>query len=280
MVSEAEIRTLRLEADTILTRYDEVETALERARHGDGDHWEAGELTLTLETPSGDPIEVCVDLEADPDESARKRYDKASELEAELDRERSVDDQLAILPADPVAYRICYHLDDVEGDYPKSIAGHLRADRGHVEDRCEEMEAAGILERVESGTVKQRRVKAKMADEVRQHHTYYRTSRQGDHLLRFLEDRDGRRNVLLHLPDGRRVADHLQREGAASPRGTAEALEMEFEYARHHCRTLQRVGLARTVDPNSYGVDADAAGGKYGYYAVTALAEDLLEETG
>jgi predicted ribosome quality control (RQC) complex YloA/Tae2 family protein len=146
MVSRAEIDRLRLEADTIMTRYQRVEAALDRARSEPGEHWERGELPLTLETPRGEQIEVTLDFERDPTGNVEARYERAKELEAELERRQQVVGQL-----------------------------------------CEEMETAGVLERVESGTVKQRRVKAKQADEVRQHHTYYVTTDGGAAVLRELE---------------------------------------------------------------------------------------------
>ncbi len=176
MGSQSEVERLKLEADTIMTRYQEVEQALERARGEDGEHWEAAEIEMTLETPHGDEIDVVLDLHANPARNAQTRYDQVAELEAERERQRQIADRLDPLPADPVAYLICYHLDAVEGNYPKSIAGHLEAERGQVRALCKEMEQSGVLDRVESGTVKQRRVKAKMADEVRQHHLSQRGS--------------------------------------------------------------------------------------------------------
>jgi len=176
MVSQTEIDRLRLEADTIMTRYQQVEEALIQARSEPGEHWETGELMITLDTPGGESIDVTLDLDADPASNAQSRYERAKDLEAELERKQQIVGQLAPLPVDPVSYLICYHLDTVEGNYPRSMAGHLDAQRDHVESLCEEMETVGLLERVESGTVKQRRVKAKQADEVRQHHTYYRLS--------------------------------------------------------------------------------------------------------
>ncbi|MFB6091472.1 MAG: DUF2250 domain-containing protein [Haloquadratum sp.] len=284
MVSEAEIDRLRREADTILTRIQQVDEAIERARNETGDHWDEGELEVTLETPEGEPIDVRLDFEVDAAENAQKRYHRASELESELERQRSVVGRLAPLPADPVAYLICYHLDAVEGNYPRSIAGHLDAERPHVATLCEEMETAGLLDRVESGTVKQRRVKAKQADEVRQHHTYYRLSRQGDRLLRFLREREGKRNVLRHLPDGRRIARRLDRGGPDYPRMTAEELEMDFEYVRHLYRALRRVGLVRTYEGSTIKASErklkpkDETHRKHTYYVTTAVAEQLLRE--
>ena len=284
MVSRAEIDSLRLEADTILTRYESVEAALEQARSESGDHWETGTLSVTLETPRGEAIDVDLDLEADPATNAQTRYDRASELAAELERRQSVVGQLAPLPADPVAYLLCYHLDAVGSNYPRSMAGHLDATRENVEDLCERMETAGLVERVEPGTVKQRRAKAKQSDEVRQHHTYYRLSREGDHLLRFLDEREGRRNVLLHLPDGRRIVSRLARGGPDYPRMTAEELEMDFEYVRHLYRALRRVGLVTeyegsTIKASERKLKPKAeTHRKHTYYVATDVADELLRD--
>ena len=284
MVSEAEIDRLRREADTIMTRIQAVDEALERARHEAGDHWDDGTLECTLETPQGEAIEVELDLDNDAATNAQARYERVKELERQLEQKQAVVGQLAPLPADPVAYLLLYHLDTVEGNYPRSMAGHLDAERGQVEELCDGMESAGVLERVESGTVKQRRVKAKKADEVRQHHTYYRLSREGDHLLRFLDTEDGQRNVLRHLPDGRTLAQRLARGGPDYPRMTAEELDMDFEYVRHLYRALRRVGLVTVYEGSTIkGSERklkpkDETHRKHTYYVTTSTAEQLLRE--
>ncbi|WP_324758154.1 DUF2250 domain-containing protein [Haloarcula sp. GH36] len=284
MVSRTEIERLRTEADTIMTRLQRVRDELDQARHESGDHWEDGALAITLETPQGDDIEVTLELDADAAENAQQRYERAKELEADFERQQAVVGQLAPMPADPVAYLICYHLETVEGNYPRSIAGHLDAERKAVERLCDELTTAGLLERVESGTVKQRRVKAKQADEVRQHHTYYRLSREGDHLLRFLREREGRQNVLRHLPDGRTIAHRLARGGPDYPRMTAEELGMEFEYVRHLYRALRQVGLVTTYEGSIIkGTERklkpkDETHRKHTYYVTTDTAEELLRE--
>jgi predicted transcriptional regulator len=286
MVSQAEVDRLRLEADTIMTRYGAVESALGEARDTAGDHWEEGEIEVTVDTPQGEPIEITLDLHADVASNAQSRYERAKELEAELERKRQVVGQLAPLPVDPVACLILYHLKRVEGNYPRSMAGHLDAERGTVEDLCKEMQRAGLLERVESGTVKQRRVKAKQADEVRQHHTYYRLSREGDHLLRFLAERAGQLNVLRHLPDGQRLARRLCRGGPDYARMTAEELDMEFEYVRHLYRALRQVGLVTEYDGSTIKASErklkpkDETHRKHTYYVSTDRADVLLRELG
>jgi len=284
MVSEAEIERLKLEADTIMTRYQQVDQALTEARDTDGDHWDEGELTVTVETPHGEPIEITLDFHADVASNAQSRYEQAKELEAELEQKRQVVGQLAPLAVDPVAYLILYHLDRVEGNYPRSMAGHLDAERGAVEDLCKEMVRAGLLERVESGTVKQRRVKAKQADEVRQHHTYYRLSREGDHLLRFLSEREGQLNVLRHLPDGQRLVRRLSRGGPDYARMTADELNMEFEYVRHLYRALRQVGLVTEYDGSTIKASErklkpkDETHRKHTYYVSTDRADVLVRE--
>ncbi|WP_250864824.1 hypothetical protein [Halorientalis regularis] len=92
----------------LITRYQTVKDTLQQAHNKSGDHWEAGELTVTLETPQGEAIEVILDLEQDPAANAQQRYERAKQLEAELEQQQAVVGQLAPLPADPVAYRILY----------------------------------------------------------------------------------------------------------------------------------------------------------------------------
>jgi predicted transcriptional regulator len=284
MVSQANIDRLRREADTIMTRYEQVQEALETARNESGDHWESGELGVTLQTPQGEPIEITLDLDADPATNAQERYERASELEAELERKQAVVGQLAPMPADPVAYLLLYHLDTVEGNYPRSMAGHLDAERGQVENLCEELEQVDFLERLESGTVKQRRAKAKQSDEVRQHHTYYRLSREGDHLLRLLEEREGKLNVLRHLPDGQTIVRRLARGGPDYARMTANELGMGFEYVRHCYRALRRVGLVTEYEGGTIKASErklkpkDETHRKHTYYVATDIADELLRE--
>jgi hypothetical protein len=158
------------------------------------------------------------------------------------------------------------------------MAGHLDAERGSVVDCCDRMETSGLLERIESGTVKQRRVKAKRADEVRQHHTYYRLSRTGDHLLRFHDERAGKLNVLRHLPGARTLAARLAREGAGSPRTTAAESDEPFEEVRHRYRALRRVGLLATREDPPATLPDGAGGDGHTWYATTPIADRLLAD--
>lgn len=284
MPSRNDIERLRREADTIMTRIERVQSTIERARTEAGEHWDGG-LELDLETPRGDSIEVAIDIDESAAENAQKRYERAKRFEDDVAKQEAVVEQLAVLPADPLAYLICYHLDAVGGNYPKSIAGHLDATREDVDSLCQEM-VGTVLERVESGTVKQRNVKAKQADEVRQHHTYYRLSREGDHLLRFLGTEDGKRNVLRHLSDGRRIAGRIAECGPVDPRSTAEELGLTFEQARHCCRALRKVGLLvqgddrRGSETKNETQSGNSNSDSRSSYSLTDTAARLLDELG
>jgi predicted transcriptional regulator len=248
MVSRAEVERLRTEADTILTRIDTVQSALADARESEGDHWESGELTVALQTPTGDDIDVTLDMDRSAAENAQVRYDEAGEMEERLEEREAVAGELAAVPSDPLAVRILYHLKSVKGDYPRSMAGHLTADRPDVVEYCEEMERTGVIERIESGMLKRRKVKAKMAEETHQHHTYYRLSRQGDHLLRFLDEREGKENFLRWVDDAMTLAKRLSRGGPDYPRMTAEELDLDYEHVRQLYKAMLSVGVVTTYD--------------------------------
>lgn len=248
MVSRAEVERLRTEADTILTRIETVQSALEDAHEREGDHWETGELGVTLATPTGDEIAVTLDLDRSAAENAQRRYDEAGEMEARLEEREAVAGELAAVPADPLAVRVLYHLKSVKGDYPRSMAGHLTADRPDVVEYCEEMERTGVLERIESGMLKRRKVKAKLSNETHQHHTYYRLSRQGDHLLRFLDEREGKEHFLRWVDDASTLAKRLSRGGPDYPRMTANELGLDYEHVRQLYKAMLSVGLVTTYD--------------------------------
>lgn len=284
MVSRAEVERLRQEADTIMTRIESVREALEQARQQEGDHWEAGEIELDLQTPAGEEITVTIDLAADAPAAASKRYDKAKELEEELERQEAVVGELAKLPALPLAYLVIFHLDTVGANYPRSIAGHLDTEREVVVDVCDQLQSAAVIERIEPGTVKMRKAKAKLTEEVRQHHTYYRLTREGDHLIRFLREREGKENVLRHLPCGLTIVKRLARGGPDYPRMTANDLEMDFEHVRHCYRALRQVGLVTvyegsTIKGHERKLKPKAeTHKKHTYYIATDIAEELLRD--
>ena len=284
MVSEAEIERLRLEADTIFTRIETVQSALDDARHSEGDHWDDEELTLTLETPASEEVEVTLDLTRSAAENAQERYERAETLEEELAEREAVAGELAAVPPTPLAFLVLYHLDTVEGDYPRSMAGHLTADRKRTAETCEELVTAGVLERIESGMLKRRDVKLKKANETHQHHTYYRLSREGDHLLRFLDEREGKENFLRWVDGAETLARRLSRGGPDYPRMTAEELDRDYETVRRLYRAMRRVGLVTTYEGSIIkGTERklkpkDETHRKHTYYVTTGVTDRILRD--
>ncbi|MFQ3293498.1 MAG: putative transcriptional regulator [Natrialbaceae archaeon] len=284
MVSRAELERLRTEADTILTRIGAIQNRLERARTSEGDHWEEGELEMTLETPEGDPIEITLDLDRDAAESAGRRYERAKEMEAELETRRAVSGPVVEVPDDVVGIRVLYHLKTVEGDYPRSIARNLDADRERVVKVCEALERAGLLERIEAGMLKRRKVKLKRSLETHQHHTYYRLSRDGDHLLRHLDERAGKADFLRRFEPVRRIARRLSNGGPDYPRMTAEDLEIPLDDVRHLYAAMGLVGLVATYDGSTIKGEErtlkpkDETHRKHTYYVTMDVTDRILRE--
>lgn len=282
MVSQAEIDRLRREADAIMTRRDEVDAALREARNEAGDHWETGELDLTIDTPRGEPIEVTLDLETDATANASARYERAKELELELERRRNRVGKLAPVPSDPVAYRLCYHLSVVGADDPRSIAGALDADHDRVAELCESLATAGLLERRGSAGPSA----GGDGDTSNSTTDQYWLSEEGDRLLAYLEAEFGRSRVIRHLPNAETVLRRLSRGGPDYPRMTAEELELDLEAVRHLYKALQQVGLVTEYRGSTIkGTERklkpkDETHRKHTYYVTTDVADALVRELG
>jgi|GEM_PF-726555 Uncharacterized protein conserved in archaea len=84
---------------------------------------------------------------------------------------------------------ILLHLKRAGVDYGKSISRALDAPLASVLAALEELEAAGLVERVGGRVLKRDKARMKTAHEVRKHHVYYRLSRTGELLLRCLRAR-------------------------------------------------------------------------------------------
>ncbi len=231
VVSRAEIKRLRTEADTIFTRLERVTTALERARSEAGDHWDRRELDLDLETPTGETIGVTLDLDCSAAENAQKRYERASELESALERREAVAGKLAPVPAEPLAYLVLYHLAATDGDGSRSMAGDLDADHDRVADHCTELISSGLV-----------------AVDREQTPTTYRLTDDGRGVLDFLADRDGKETFLRWLDDPRTLARRLSRGGPDYPRMTAAELGLDLAHVRHCYRAMEAIGLVRIYE--------------------------------
>lgn len=266
VVSQAAIDRLRTEADTIFTRIETVESALATARGEAGDHWDDRELTLELETPTGAPITVTLDLDDSAAENAQQRYERASELETELDERVAIAGELAQVPADPVAFRLLFHLADVGTADTRSIAGELDAAHATVADRCVELETSGLVADIDR--------EARVAT--------YRLTDDGTALVDGLEEREGKRKFLRWIDDTRTLAARISRGGPDYPRMTATELGMELEHVRHCYRAMHRIGLVTTYEGSIIkGTERKLkpkteTHRKHTYYVTTDVADRIL----
>ncbi|BBD72175.1 hypothetical protein HS1genome_0564 [Sulfodiicoccus acidiphilus] len=83
--------------------------------------------------------------------------------------------------------KVMRHLRKANIDYGKSVALNVGVPLEEAVAALEELERRGLIERVHGSAVKNTEAKFKLSSEVRKHHTYYRLTRCGEHLLRELE---------------------------------------------------------------------------------------------
>ncbi|ADB85878.1 DUF2250 domain-containing protein [Saccharolobus islandicus] len=97
--------------------------------------------------------------------------------------------KLRIILRDIRYLTILKHLKIANVDYGKSIMLNTRIPLAEIVEILDDLERLGLIERVHGATLKNTEAKFKLSSEVHKHHTYYRLTREGDHLLRHLEDR-------------------------------------------------------------------------------------------
>jgi predicted transcriptional regulator len=81
------------------------------------------------------------------------------------------------------------HLKKANIDYGKSIMLNTKIPIDQVVDILDKLENLGLIERVHGATLKNTEAKFKLSSEVHKHHTYYTLTRDGDHLLRNLDEK-------------------------------------------------------------------------------------------
>lgn len=85
---------------------------------------------------------------------------------------------------------VLQHLRKANVDYGKSIMLNTKIPIEEVVIILDKLENLGLIERVKGATLKNTEAKFKLSSEVHKHHTYYSLTRTGDHLLRYLEEKD------------------------------------------------------------------------------------------
>ncbi len=82
------------------------------------------------------------------------------------------------------------HLRKANVDYGKSIILNTKIPIQEVVELLDQLEMLGLIERVHGATVKNTEARFKLSKEVHKHHTYYTLTREGDHLLRHLNEEE------------------------------------------------------------------------------------------
>ncbi|WP_202318683.1 DUF2250 domain-containing protein [Archaeoglobus neptunius] len=89
---------------------------------------------------------------------------------------------------DPVCLYILAHLHRAKVDYAKSISKMVAVPQKEIEKRLNELEKAGLVQKVTGSAIKRSEAKFKLSYEVHKHHTYYTLTRDGSHILRDLKN--------------------------------------------------------------------------------------------
>ena len=141
---------------------------------------------------------------------------------------------------------ILKHLRKANVDYGKSIMLNTKISIDQVVDLLDQLEKMGLIERVHGATLKNTEAKFKLSKEVHKHHTYYTLTREGDHLLRQLDEKtliegyiDLVKNDQFAL-DILRIADEVNADHALT---YSKLLHKPLEEVIPKLEELERAGL-------------------------------------
>lgn len=141
---------------------------------------------------------------------------------------------------------ILKHLKKANVDYGKSIMLNTKIPIQEVVELLDQLEKIGLIERVHGATLKNTEAKFKLSKEVHKHHTYYTLTREGDHLLRQLDEKaliegyiDLVKNDQFGL-DVLRIADEVNADHALT---YAKLLHKPLEEVTPKLEELERTGL-------------------------------------
>ncbi|QGA53427.1 DUF2250 domain-containing protein [Sulfolobus sp. E5-1-F] len=164
------------------------------------------------------------------------------------------DEKLRIILRDMRYLTILKHLKLANVDYGKSIMLNTKIPLDEIIKILDELENLGLIERVHGATLKNTEAKFKLSSEVHKHHTYYRLTREGDHLLRYLDDKmlihtyiEIIRNDNLAL-NILKLADELNADHALT---YAKLTHKRLEEVTPKIEELVRMGLLEEKNSNS-----------------------------
>ncbi|EWG08225.1 MAG: hypothetical protein ASUL_01185 [Candidatus Aramenus sulfurataquae] len=138
------------------------------------------------------------------------------------------------------------HLKKANVDYGKSIMLNTKIPIDQVVEILDNLEKLGLIERVHGATLKNTEAKFKLSSEVHKHHTYFKLTREGDHLLRNLDEKE-LINGYIELVKGDdlaknilKLADELNADHALT---YAKLTHRTLEEIMPKLEELERIGL-------------------------------------
>lgn len=155
-------------------------------------------------------------------------------------------DKLKEVLKDKRYLQVLQHLKKANVDYGKSIMLNTKIPIAEVVEILDKLEALGLIKRVHSATLKNTEAKFKLSSEVHKHHTYYQLTREGDHLLRYLNEKEMIDGYIDLVKDDSfakeilRLAEELNVDHALT---YARLTHKKLEEVSPKLEELQRMGL-------------------------------------
>ncbi|ABP96197.1 MULTISPECIES: DUF2250 domain-containing protein [Metallosphaera] len=146
---------------------------------------------------------------------------------------------------------VLQHLRKANVDYGKSIMLNTKIPIEEVVIILDKLENLGLIERVKGATLKNTEAKFKLSSEVHKHHTYYSLTRAGDHLLRYLEEKDLIDAYIEYLQGDElalnivRLAEELNADHALT---YAKLTKKDLEEVNSKLEQLVKMGLLEEVN--------------------------------
>jgi predicted transcriptional regulator len=145
---------------------------------------------------------------------------------------------------EPLHVYILVHLKRANIDYARSIARTLKMDEIAIIDRLKELESMSLIERTHGSAIKRTEAKLKLSHEVRKHHTYYRLTKFGEHLLREMKKDFGKYlATIAGCEDTFDILKFFARVGCEHAGVIARMFSMRIEDAKALLNRLVDVGL-------------------------------------
>ncbi|WP_338603829.1 DUF2250 domain-containing protein [Sulfolobus tengchongensis] len=204
-----------------------------------------------------------------------------------MSEKHQLSDKLKAILKDERYLKILKHLKIANVDYGKSIMLNTKIPITDVIQLLEDLEKLGLIERVHGATLKNTEAKFKLSSEVHKHHTYYKLTREGDHLLRSLNDKvliDGYIEIIKNdslALDLLKFADELNADHVLT---YAKLVHKKLEEVIPKIEELARMGLLEEKSPKIIKFRERKAKPKketrthHKYYGLSRIGELVVRE--